>query len=59
MVDLDEERAWIVKSQQGDLEAFEALIKRYQHMIHSLTFRMTGSAADSGIAWLLTRFSNS
>jgi RNA polymerase sigma-70 factor (ECF subfamily) len=47
MVDLDDERDWIVKSQQGDLEAFEALIKRYQHMIHSLTFRMTGSTADS------------
>ncbi len=47
MVDLDDERAWIVKSQQGDLEAFEALIKRYQRMIHSLTFRMTSSVADS------------
>jgi len=47
MVDLDDERAWIVKSQQGDLEAFEALIRRYQRMIHSLTFRMTGSVADS------------
>src|SRR5690349_7163298 len=47
MVDLVDERAWIVKSQQGDLEAFEALIKRYQRMIHWLTFRMTGSVADS------------
>jgi len=47
MVDLDDERAWIAKSQQGDLEAFEALIRRYQRMIHSLTFRMTGSMADS------------
>ncbi|SRR5260221_101371 len=30
MVDLDDERVWIVKSQQGDLEAFEALIERRQ-----------------------------
>jgi RNA polymerase sigma-70 factor (ECF subfamily) len=47
MVDLDDEKASIAKSQQGDHEAFESLIKRYQHMIHSLTFRMTGSLADS------------
>ena len=47
MVDLDDERAWIVKSQQGDLEAFENLVKRYQKMIHSVTFRMTNSVADS------------
>jgi RNA polymerase sigma-70 factor (ECF subfamily) len=47
MADLDDETGWIRKSQQGDPEAFEALIKRYQRMIHSLTFRMTGSVADS------------
>jgi len=47
MVDLDDEKAWIEKSQQGDPEAFEALVRRYQRMIHSLTFRMTGSLADS------------
>jgi len=47
MVDLDDEKAWIQKSQEGDPEAFEALIRRYQRMIHSLTFRMTGSLADS------------
>jgi RNA polymerase sigma-70 factor (ECF subfamily) len=47
MVSLDEEKDWVCKSQQGDHEAFEALIKRYQHMIHALTFRMTGSMADA------------
>ncbi|MDB6016429.1 MAG: polymerase subunit sigma-24 [Pedosphaera sp.] len=47
MVELDDEKAWISKCQQGDHEAFELLIKRYQHMIHSLTFRMTGSVAEA------------
>jgi RNA polymerase sigma-70 factor (ECF subfamily) len=47
MVSLNEEKDWVCKSQQGDHEAFEALIKRYQHMIHALTFRMTGSMADA------------
>jgi RNA polymerase sigma-70 factor (ECF subfamily) len=47
MAELDEEQAWIRKSRQGDHAAFEALITRYQRMIHSLTFRMTGSQADA------------
>jgi RNA polymerase sigma-70 factor (ECF subfamily) len=37
----------VVRSQNGDHEAFESLIKDYQRMIHSLCFRMTGSAADA------------
>jgi RNA polymerase sigma-70 factor (ECF subfamily) len=47
-LDVDEEQAWIRKSQQGDHEAFEALVARYQRMIHSLTFRMTGSLEEAG-----------
>lgn len=47
MAELDEERGWIRKSQQGDHAAFEALITCYQRMIHSLTFRMTDSLADA------------
>ena len=47
MAELDEEREWIVRSQQGDHEAFAQLVKRHQQMIHALTFRMTGSLADS------------
>jgi RNA polymerase sigma-70 factor (ECF subfamily) len=43
----DEEQDWIRQSREGDHEAFAALIGRYQHMVHSLTFRMTGSLADS------------
>jgi RNA polymerase sigma-70 factor, ECF subfamily len=37
----------VLQSQNGDPAAFEALIRHHQRMIHSLTFRMTGSAADA------------
>ena|SRR2546425_10653434 len=47
MVDLDDEKAWLLKSQQGDLEAFESLIRKHERMIHSLIFRMTGSLSDA------------
>jgi RNA polymerase sigma-70 factor (ECF subfamily) len=43
----DEERDWIRRSQEGDFEAYEALVSNYQRMIHSLTYRMTGSIADA------------
>ncbi len=47
MVALDDEQSWVVKSQQGDHEAFEALITRYQRMIHSLAYRMSGSLSEA------------
>jgi RNA polymerase sigma-70 factor, ECF subfamily len=47
MAELDEEQQWVCRSRQGDHEAFEALIKRHQRMIHALAFRMTGSLADA------------
>jgi len=37
----------ILRTRQGDTAAFEALIRQHQHMIYSLTYRMTGSAADA------------
>jgi RNA polymerase sigma-70 factor (ECF subfamily) len=43
----DEERDWIRQSVAGDPAAFEALVRKYQHMIHALTYRMTGSTADA------------
>ncbi len=36
-----------MRSRKGDHAAFEALVREYQRMVHSLTFRMTGSLADS------------
>jgi len=37
----------VLQSQNGNPAAFEMLIRHHQRMIHSLTFRMTGSAADA------------
>jgi RNA polymerase sigma-70 factor (ECF subfamily) len=46
MVDPDEVKNWVEQSRNGDHAAFAALIGAHQQMIHSLTFRMTGSVAD-------------
>ncbi len=45
MADADQDL--VTRSQTGDLTAFEALVRNHQRMIHSLTFRMTGSLADA------------
>jgi len=45
MADADTE--WVLRSQQGDATAFEELVRQHQHMIHALTYRMTGSSADA------------
>jgi RNA polymerase sigma-70 factor, ECF subfamily len=37
----------VLQSQNGNPAAFEMLIRNHQRMIHSLTFRMTGSPADA------------
>lgn len=37
----------VLQSQNGNPAAFETLIRNHQRMIHSLTFRMTGSPADA------------
>jgi RNA polymerase sigma-70 factor (ECF subfamily) len=47
MVELDQEKEWLEQSRQGDHAAFEKLIRHYQRMIHSVTYRMTGSLADA------------
>jgi len=46
MGDTDDEKIWLAQSRNGDHAAFAALIRTHQQMIHSLTFRMTGSLAD-------------
>lgn len=43
----DEEQSWIARSRNGDQQAFEALVLRYQKMIFALAYRMTGSQADA------------
>jgi len=43
----DAESELVAQSQQANTAAFEELIRRYQHMVHALTYRMTGSLADA------------
>jgi len=43
----DDELNWIRNSLAGDTEAFAALVKQYQNMVHALAFRMTGSLDDA------------
>jgi len=45
MADADAEL--VLQSQKGSPAAFEELVRQHQRMIHSLTFRMTGSMADA------------
>src|ERR1039457_864856 len=45
MADADAEL--VLQTQNGSPAAFEELIRQHQRMIHSLTFRMTGSLADA------------
>ena len=43
----NDDQGWIEQSRQGDYEAFESLVRKYQRMIYALTFRMSGSTADA------------
>ena len=43
----NDDQGWIEQSRQGDHEAFESLVRKYQRMIYALTFRMSGTAADA------------
>jgi RNA polymerase sigma-70 factor, ECF subfamily len=45
MTDTCDEDVWVARSRDGDPEAFTALVRSYQHMIHDLAYRMTGSTA--------------
>jgi DNA-directed RNA polymerase specialized sigma24 family protein len=47
MEERDEDREWIRQSLEGDAAAFEAVVRKYQRMIHALTYRMSGSLADA------------
>jgi RNA polymerase sigma-70 factor (ECF subfamily) len=44
---MDEQQIQVEQSRNGDHAAFAELIRAHQSLIHTLTYRMTGSAADS------------
>lgn len=43
----DEERSWILKAQNGDQRAFEALVNRYDRRVLGLAYGMVGDAEDA------------
>src|SRR5262245_302981 len=47
MENQDDEESLIEASRLGDPEAYGALVRKYQKMIHALTYRMSGSEADA------------
>src|SRR5688572_12669488 len=47
MVVPEEEQELVRRSRAGDAQAFAELIRTHQRMIHSVTYRMTGSLADA------------
>jgi RNA polymerase sigma-70 factor (ECF subfamily) len=44
--EMEDEKICLAQSRNGDHAAFATLIRAHQEMIHSLTYRMTGSVAD-------------
>jgi RNA polymerase sigma-70 factor (ECF subfamily) len=42
-----DEAALVRLARAGDAEAFAALVRQHQRMIHALTYRLTGSEADA------------
>jgi RNA polymerase sigma-70 factor, ECF subfamily len=48
MVEQDDDEAGLIRASiEGDHEAFSTLVRRYQRMIHSLTFRFTCSMSQA------------
>lgn len=42
-----EEQIWILKTLQGDQEAFARLVARYERQVYNLAYRMLGNAEDA------------
>jgi RNA polymerase sigma-70 factor (ECF subfamily) len=43
----EEERRLITRSQRGDLDAFDALVRAYERPVYNLAYRMTGNYDDA------------
>ena len=44
MADIDQERAWAVRAQLGDEQAFASLVDAYKGPVYNLAYRMLGGA---------------
>ncbi len=47
MDQMEEEQIWVLRSLQGDQEAFAHLVIRYQRHVYNLAYRMLGNAEDA------------
>ena len=43
----DEDFKWVSRCQKGDVEAFEALVEKYQKKVLNITYRMIGNYEDA------------
>ncbi len=43
----DGEKIWLKQSKAGDLESFERLIEKYQHVAYNIAYRMVGNEEDA------------
>ena len=43
----DQESTWVIQAQQGDSQAFTALVEAYQRPVYNLCYRMLGNAEDA------------
>lgn len=44
---MDEERAWILRAREGDVEAFTRLVEAYQTPVYNLAYRMLGNSVEA------------
>ncbi len=44
---MDEEKAWVLRAQQGNDEAFTRLVEIYQDPVYNLCYRMLGNASQA------------
>ena len=43
----DQEKDWVKRAQQGDLQAYDELVKAYQERIYATIYHMTGNHEDA------------
>jgi RNA polymerase sigma-70 factor, ECF subfamily len=43
----EQESTWVIQAQQGDPQAFTALVETYQRPVYNLCYRMLGNAEDA------------
>lgn len=43
----NDDALWVSRCLQGDPSAFEVLVRRYQRVVHSVAYRLTGSQEDA------------